>query len=179
MRFKKYLLPVAMILILMSGCASDETKKMSHLKNGNKFFEQGEFKKAAIEFKNALQIDPAFPEGHFMMGKVSLAQGNYQGGFNSFLKVEKLSPDHLGARLELARMFNAAGKREDALSRINFILGKKPDNVEALMMKSAFLIGDGDFSGALSYLEPLSEKNIDKPEIYLMLAGAYNGFAKT
>jgi len=50
------------IAFLILGCASDEEKKQAHFAKGNAYFEEGEFKSARLEFKNAIQIDPKYKE---------------------------------------------------------------------------------------------------------------------
>ncbi|MCP4671255.1 MAG: hypothetical protein GY857_08105, partial [Desulfobacula sp.] len=48
------------LFVLVQGCSSPEDKKQAFLDKGNQLFEQKDFVKAKLEYKNAIQIDPKF-----------------------------------------------------------------------------------------------------------------------
>ena len=43
-----------------AGCGGPEQKKMKFYNKGKALFEKGDLRKARLEFKNAIQIDPKF-----------------------------------------------------------------------------------------------------------------------
>ena len=62
--------------LIFTGCASDEEKKLIHFEKGKAFFEEGDFKSARLELKNAIQIDPQFVSAHPKLAEVNLKLGN-------------------------------------------------------------------------------------------------------
>jgi Tfp pilus assembly protein PilF len=101
-----------MILALMiTGCSSDEENKASHLEKGKSYFENGEYKSAELEFRNAIQIDPEFVDAYERLGETYLKLGDPRGAFREYSMVAKLDPENIDASLKLATFY---------------MLGKKP-----------------------------------------------------
>ena len=76
------------------GCSSKEEKRNSFLKKGIKLYEAGDYKKAILEFKNTLQLDPNFAEGYLYLGKTYLRMGDPKKAYGSFSKALELKEDH-------------------------------------------------------------------------------------
>ena len=66
------LLFILIVGIVVVGCGGPEQKKMKFFNKGKAFFEKGDFQKASLEFKNAIQIDPKFADAYYMLGMVSI-----------------------------------------------------------------------------------------------------------
>ena len=85
-------------------CGTPEEKKMKFFQKGKALYEKGDFVKARLEFKNAIQIDPKFADGYFMLGMVELKEGNFKQAYGSLSKAVELSPDNMKAQLHLGRL---------------------------------------------------------------------------
>ena len=73
-------------LVMAVSCGSKEEKKMKFYNKGMALFEDAEYIKASLEFKNALQIDPKFTDAYYMLGKTALAQREIKQAFGYFGK---------------------------------------------------------------------------------------------
>jgi Tfp pilus assembly protein PilF len=60
----------AAIGIIAIGCGSPEQKKAKHIKKGDSYLAEGRVREATIEYKNAVQIAPGDPEGHYKLGLI-------------------------------------------------------------------------------------------------------------
>ena len=89
-------LPVVLMLLIIWGCSSDEEKKLSHFEKGNAYFEEGSYKSAELEFKNAVQIDPEYVAAHVKLGETYLKLGNSQGAFRTYSRVVQLDEGTAG-----------------------------------------------------------------------------------
>jgi len=58
------------------GCGTSEEKKAKHLSNAHKYEKSQEYKKAAIEFKNVIQIDPKQDKVRLALGRLFFMDGN-------------------------------------------------------------------------------------------------------
>ena len=65
-----FLLVVALVTTVLTACGSPEEKAAKFFKKGQALYEKGDYVKARLEFKNAIQIDRRFGEAHYMLGMV-------------------------------------------------------------------------------------------------------------
>src|SRR6266567_186 len=96
---------VLLAINLLVACGGPEQKKMKFLGKGKGFYEKGDYTKAALELKNAIQIDPKFADAWYLMGMVELKKGNLRGAFGDFNKTIELDPKNLKAHYEVGKMF--------------------------------------------------------------------------
>ena len=64
---KRYCAIVLLTSILLSGsgCSRDpQVRRAKFVASGNRYFDQGKFAEAAIEFRSALQADPTSADAH-------------------------------------------------------------------------------------------------------------------
>ena len=90
-----YLVFTLAIALTIIACGSPDQKKAKFLEKGKALYEKGDFVRARLEFKNAVQIDPKFYEGFYMLGMTELKAGNFRQAYAGFSKAVDLSPDHL------------------------------------------------------------------------------------
>ena len=79
---RKFMVGLSLLLVvaLCSACASKEEKKLKFFNRGQTFYENGDYVKAELEFKNALQIDPKYADAYYMLGRVGPEEQEYQTG---------------------------------------------------------------------------------------------------
>ncbi|MBU0995306.1 MAG: tetratricopeptide repeat protein [Proteobacteria bacterium] len=169
---KKFIIkmPLLMMIMLLVACASPEQKKNRFFDKGTKLFEQEDYIKAKIEFKNAIQIDPKFSEAYYMLGKISLKDSNFKQAFANYSKAVELKPHNLNAQYELGRLFLAVHAIEKAEEKVKVILDTDPKNIDGLVLQSSVLLAQKEFDEAYALLDKLIRSHISRPEIYLMLA---------
>ena len=74
-RFSVFLM---LFILILAGCASEAEKKQSHFKKGQAYFENGQYKEARLEFKNAIRIDPRYLEANIQLAKTEVEAGGYR-----------------------------------------------------------------------------------------------------
>src|SRR4030066_502257 len=102
---------IALLLavLLISGCGGAESRKAKYLTKGKAYIEEKNFDKAKIEIRNALQIDPKFAEGYYLMGLVEEKRKNMQAAFGNYSKALELDPAHVDAKAKLGFFHLMAG----------------------------------------------------------------------
>jgi len=63
---------ILVIAIMWCGCGSSEEKKAKRLAKAQEYAKSSEYNKAAIEYKNVIQIDPKDAAAHYQLGEVYL-----------------------------------------------------------------------------------------------------------
>ena len=124
------------VVLALAGCDSAKERVAKHQSQGMALLEQGEPQKAALEFRNALQIDENFVPARFELAKILLAEGNYQGAVANFQKVVELDPAHVQARLQLANIMLLAGQFDEALTQADAAYKAASDNADVLITRA-------------------------------------------
>ncbi len=164
--------PIILLLVLTTlvvSCASKEKKRARFLDKGKALYEQGDYVRARLELKNALQIDPKFADAYCLLGKVELKDKNFKQAFGYFSQAIKLDEGLMAARLELGRLFLAGKALERAAEQYELILARQPDDPDALQLKAAVLMAEKKPDVARPILTRLLEEGHTASEVYFML----------
>ncbi|MGB7949410.1 MAG: tetratricopeptide repeat protein [Candidatus Binatia bacterium] len=102
-------------LFILVTCGGAEEREQKYLERGKDFYEHGDYVKASLEFKNALQINPKGIDALFYLGLIDEKQGEFRTAFSKFNMVVSRKPDHIDAHLKLGNYYLLAGKIEDAV----------------------------------------------------------------
>jgi tetratricopeptide (TPR) repeat protein len=150
-------------LLLSAACESPEEREADYVQNGKALFESHEYAKAAIEFRNALKINPTNPESKYLLGLVLERQGNLQAAFAAFQDVTFQSPTHREARIKLGQYALVNGDSANALLHADKAIELDPQRADghvmraaALLMQRKYVDVEEEIQTALS-LEPNSE----------------------
>jgi Tfp pilus assembly protein PilF len=64
------ILALILICTLFSACTLDSNaRKQKYFDSGQSFFGKGKYQEAAIEFTDAIQIDPGYTDAHFQLAE--------------------------------------------------------------------------------------------------------------
>jgi tetratricopeptide (TPR) repeat protein len=102
---RKYATVLLALLITASfaACGSREEKRMKFFNKGQALYEKGDYVKARLEFKNALQIDPDFARASHMLGMAEFHERNFKKAFGALSKAVELDPGLLDAHVQLGK----------------------------------------------------------------------------
>src|ERR1700681_4004026 len=162
MKAKNKFTAVVIILItagmLLNSCARDPQKaKAKYLAWGQSYMKKGQFAAAAIEFRNALRLDPRFVDAYYQLAQADLAQRDWSGAYSSLEKAVDLDSSRLDARLDRGRLYLAAREFDKAEAEAQYILNQEPSNVAASQLLGAALIGRQKFDQALTAFSKVVE----------------------
>ena len=117
----------------MAGCSA-EAKLARRLSKANAFFDTGEYEKAEIEYKNALQLVPMNPESISRLGLIFAAQGRSGVTAGFLIKAKELQPENLDVRIKLGMLYASTGRLSDARDEAQFVLERRPKDEDAPML---------------------------------------------
>jgi tetratricopeptide (TPR) repeat protein len=177
----KALLIITSVLILvfsLGGCASREEKRNSFLRKGVRLYEAGNYKKAVLEFKNALQLDPDFAPGYFYLGRAYLKQGDINNAKGNLSKALQLDKGLDEARLDLGAILAMTKQGEKALETIKPLLNKDPAHARALLIAAHAYLALKKPDKAIESLEKIDQPEKNKEALFAF-AGAYDMMGDT
>lgn len=164
---------IGLCAMVLSACGGAQARKVKHLEKGQAFLAAGNFEKARVEFQNALQIAPADPEARYENAVVDekLARTREAGQF--YQATIDVSPDHVGARIGLARLYLFAGASDKTLELIKPALDKHPDNAELLTLRAAAHVQKKEMAEGRLDAERAVQLNPTSEDAVSALAGIY------
>ncbi|MGD2272550.1 MAG: tetratricopeptide repeat protein, partial [Desulfobacterales bacterium] len=164
---------IPLLAVIALSCGGPEQKKLKYLDKGKELYKAGDYAKARLELKNALQIDPEFLDAYYYLGLVAVKQRDIKKAYKYFSKAIDLDPQHLNSQQQLARLFLAGKAIKRAREKVELILTQDPENSAGLMLKAAVLLAEKKIPESLDLLEKLRTGGNTDPQLYLMLASIF------
>ena len=158
------------LFVLCVGCASKEEKESKHLERARKYVEKSEFKKAVIEFRNVVQLNPENDAVHYELGETYLKLQQGREAYQSFSRAVSLNPENMKAQLKMGQILLLGKKTEEAKKRAELVLENSPDSIEALAVLSGVQVYENDLDSAVKTLEKALSINPSHFETHLSLA---------
>src|SRR6516162_6709434 len=94
---------------LLTGCSRDpNVRKQKYFESGQRYFEKAKYREAAIQYSNALQVDPRFGQAHYHLALAYLRLGEPNRAFQELQRSVELEPANYAARVDMANMLIAA-----------------------------------------------------------------------
>ena len=79
--------------LLLAGCGGAEERKAKYQERAIAYFEENNFDKARIEFKNVLQIDPKTAAPYYYLGRIAEEEQQWRKAFGSYSKAVELADE--------------------------------------------------------------------------------------
>ena len=138
---KSRALPVFLLLLvyLLTGCGGAEERKAKYMERGKNYFNEENYDKAKVEFKNVIQIDPKAAEPYFYLGQIEEKRSEWLKAFRSYSKAVDLNPAFVDARLRLGKFYILAKEIDNASEQIDEVLSQDAGNLEALPLRASIL----------------------------------------
>ena len=113
LRLMKISLVMGLVFVLFA-CSGGgpEEKRAKFYNKGAALYEQGDYVKAALELKNALQVDPKFAQGYYLLGMCSFRRGEFKKAYGTISRptARKATPKRHAPK----RTWRASSKKRSA-----------------------------------------------------------------
>src|SRR5579864_7408455 len=174
------LLPCLMIVALFAGCTRDpNVRKQKYFDSGDKYFAQGKYREAIIQYSNAIQIDPRFAQAHYQLSQAYLKLGDSQRAYPELSRTVELAPDNYRARTDLANLLvtvrNPDGSpAQDALGKakvqLDELRAKRPNAPETHEAWANYYAAQNNLGTAIQEINAGIMADPGRSESYLLLA---------
>src|SRR5215475_13140460 len=93
------------VALTLSGCSRDpNVRKQKYFRSGEKYFQQGKYAEAAVQFLNATRVDPSFAAAHYQLGQSYLKMQQWSPAYQEFARAAELDPDNLQVHLDVTNL---------------------------------------------------------------------------
>ena len=93
------------VLAATSGCNRDpNVRKQKYLESGQRYYNEGKYKEATLQYYNALKTDKAFSPAYYELGRAFLKMGMVGQAYPELQTAVNLAPGNIPARVELGNL---------------------------------------------------------------------------
>lgn len=164
----------ALILaVFIAGCGSNEEKMEKHLAKAKEYAAGNEYKKAVIELKNVIQLEPKNDTAHYELGEAYLKLKEVQEAYQSFSRAVSINPENIPAQLKMGQLLLLGRQTKEAKEKAELVLAKMPEDIEALSLMAGIYLQEKDLDSALSMLLKASEIKPDHLNTRVSLGRVY------
>jgi len=128
--------------------------------------DQGRLEEAAIQFRQALKINPYLYDAHNNLGMILFEQAKYDEAAAHFNEALRLKPDHHDARQNLGILYVAQGKLEQAAEQFQEALRLKPDWPQTHNKLAVVFLRLGRLDDAITHYEYSVELDPNQPDVH-------------
>ncbi|MFZ0419603.1 MAG: tetratricopeptide repeat protein, partial [Candidatus Sulfotelmatobacter sp.] len=168
------------ITALFTGCSRDpNVRKQKFLESGDRYLSQGKYREAAIQYSNALQIDPRFAQAHYQLGQTYLKLGDSQRAYQELTRTVELAPDNYRAHIDLANLLVTARNPDgspnadylkQARVHLDLLQKNQPQNPEVFEAWADYYSAQNNVGAALQEMQKAIAADPNRSESYLNLA---------
>jgi tetratricopeptide (TPR) repeat protein len=168
---RKTVLALSLIALLLSACSLDpNVRKQKYFESGQRYFEKGQYQEAAIEFTNAVKVDPGYIDAHFQLAESYLHLQQRDRAYQELTRTVELRPEDYRARIELANLLIQVRNFQEAQEQVDVLLKKRPDDPGVHALASSLLAVQDRIPGAIAEMQRTIALAPDRWEPYLSLA---------
>lgn len=120
---------------------------------GQVMLRTGQYDRAEMAFKNAINLQPQTPEFHLSMGSLRARQGRYDQARDAYLEALKIKPDHPLALYNLGVTYALMGDLDRAIASFESAAQAAPPGVPLLNAMAQAYEQKGDTAKAVEALK--------------------------
>src|SRR6266576_7269330 len=110
---------------LFTGCSRDpNVRKQKYFESGQRYFEKGKYREAAIQYSNAIQVDPRFANAHYQLALTYLKLQEWTRAYQELSRTIELQPDNYQAHIDIANLLIAGHDLKQAQEHTDLLLAK-------------------------------------------------------
>src|SRR5580693_4032434 len=135
---------LAVLLAVLPACRST-ARARAQVEKGNQYFAQKQFAAAESEYRQAIQINPDFPDSYYRLGLLQIQQEHPTAANQSLARAVELAPGNLDARLHLGDLLVLSTQYEAARQQAQAVLQHDGKNAGAHRLLGQVNLNDGKY----------------------------------
>ena len=142
------------VCVLAAGCTEDPAVRAKRFfESGNRYYDQKKYREAAIEYRNAIQIEKASGAVRRRLAETYERLGDVERAREEYIRAADLIADDVSLQITAGSYLLAAKRYDEAKSRADRALNLKPGEVRAQVLLGNALAGLRDVDQALVEIE--------------------------
>ncbi|HEX4593086.1 MAG TPA: tetratricopeptide repeat protein [Bryobacteraceae bacterium] len=138
------------------------------------YFRAAKYAESSVQYQMLIDKNPKVTDLYVRLGESKENNHDVNGAVEAFKKAREIDPANYLPLLELALLYNRAGRDEEARTAYEEVIKLQPDNVEALNNLAYLKADQGiDLDQALAYAQRAQQKRPNDPNVVDTLALIY------
>jgi tetratricopeptide (TPR) repeat protein len=168
------------VLAFLAACSRDpNVRKQKYLESGDRYFAEGKYREAAIQYSNAIQIDTRFAQAHYQLGQTFLKLRDPGRAFQELSRTVELAPDNYRALTDLANLLSAQRKPDgtavqeylnQAKPYLDTLRNKLPNSPETHEAWANYYAAQNEIAQAITEMQQAIKLDPNRSDSYLVLA---------
>ena len=169
--FRLSMTVVGLFAVCLSACSRDpNVRKQKYFESGQRYFEKGDYPAAAIQFQNAVQVDPAYEKAHYGLAQVYTRAKDWGNSYRELSRVLDLDPANYPAIIDISNLLIANGDLKEAQVHADYLLAHLPEDFRTHVLRGEIDFANGDLAGAARELQKAISLQSGQSVPYLDLA---------
>lgn len=161
----------ALIAFLLVGCSRDpNVRKQKYVESGDRYFAKEKYREAAIQYSNAVQVDPRFALAHYKLGETFVKLQQWMRAAQELSRAVELNPDNYSAQVDLANLLISGHDLKDAETHLNILRAKQPNSPETHEAWANYYSAQNNLGSAIQEMQQGIAADPNRSESYLNLA---------
>lgn len=153
---------VALLTVAGAGCSA-KMKASYHLERAQKYYKEGKFQQAEIEYKNVLRNAPNNPEAWSRLGIMYSDQGRSIEALPLLTKAVQLATNNMEVHLKLASVYMELGDPKAARRESILVFDHDPKNPQAPVLLAKSSVTTNQVTDARRRLQMIYQKGETAP----------------
>lgn len=136
--------------VALAACSPPEERAAAYLAEAKKLFDEGDYVKARLEARNAVQIEPKNAQARYLLALIAEKKDEFNDMLNHLLVAVDSDPNLVEARIKLGTLFFFGQAYPEAADQARAALELAPGNPEVRVLQAQVLQQQGDKEGALA-----------------------------
>ena len=155
MQYKSFVFTVLtqlMLITLLGACSSSEEQQANYLNRAQEQYDADDFKKARLELRNVLQINPYNPQARYLLALIHAQDANWREVSKNLSLAIEYAPDFIDPRIKMGGLLFRYGPNADekTLEQADAVLALDPDNADARALRAVVFQRQGEEADAIS-----------------------------
>ena len=166
-------------VIFLAGCANPEQAKADHLAKGEAYLKEQKYQEAALEFRNAIQIDDKFGQAQWGLAQAYEGLERFPEMLDALRAAVRNDKANLEARVKLGNYYLVGSRnRADVVGEAELlakeVLQADQNHIEGHILMAGVLYAQQQKDKAFQELNRAIEINPQRVESYLSMARFYS-----
>src|SRR5882672_4647259 len=170
----RLVLVCAFVAALFTGCSRDpNVRKQKYFESGERYYANGKYREAAIQYANAVQMDSRFAQAHYQLGETYLKLRDWNRAFQELSRAAELDPENYPAHVDIANLLVSTRQTESlkqAEEHLKILREKQPNNPTTYEAWANYYSAQSNLGAAIQEMQKAVLVDPNRSESYLNLA---------